>query len=101
MTWAVTTSETMQVGAVISSRSTVEIPLPTRNYIERTELAPGVVATANPSSMNSGQPTTGGGRPYVNGNRKEANNFQIDGLEMNDLGQPYLLPAKRGRHSGI
>ncbi|HVH70001.1 MAG TPA: carboxypeptidase-like regulatory domain-containing protein, partial [Candidatus Dormibacteraeota bacterium] len=78
-------TETMQVGSVISSRSTVEIPLATRNYIELTELAPGVLATTNPSSMNSGQRTSGGGRPYVNGNRKEANNFQLDGLDMNQI----------------
>ena len=78
-------TETMQLGSVISGRSTVEIPLATRNYIELTELAPGVLATTNPSSMNSGQRTTGGGRPYVNGNRKEANNFQLDGLDMNQI----------------
>lgn len=78
-------TETMQVGSVISSRSTVEIPLATRNYIELTELAPGVVATTNPASINSGQRTAGGGRPYVNGNRKEANNFQLDGLDMNQI----------------
>lgn len=78
-------TETMQVGSVISSRSTVEIPLATRNYIELTELAPGVVATTNPASMNNGQRTTSGGRPYVNGNRKEANNFQLDGLDMNQI----------------
>jgi len=78
-------TETMQLGSVISGRSTVQIPLATRNYIELTELAPGVLATTNPSSMNSGQRTTGGGRPYVNGNRKEANNFQLDGLDMNQI----------------
>src|SRR5438309_424602 len=78
-------TETMQLGSVISGRSTVEIPLATRNYSELTELAPGVLATTNPSSMNSGQRTTGGGRPYVNGNRKEANNFQLDGLDMNQI----------------
>ncbi len=27
--------------------------------------------------------TTGGGRPYVNGNREEANNFLLDGMDNN------------------
>ncbi len=74
-----------QVGSVISSNTNVNLPLSTRNFIELTGLAPGVVLTTNPASMTSGQRTGGGGRPYVNGNRKEANNFLLDGMDNNQI----------------
>jgi hypothetical protein len=75
-------TETTQVGSVISSQTIVNTPLITRNPIALTLLAPGVTAT-DPSSFNNGQRTTGGGRPYVNGNRKEGNNFLLDGVDNN------------------
>ncbi|MBM3749159.1 MAG: carboxypeptidase regulatory-like domain-containing protein, partial [Acidobacteria bacterium] len=75
-------TETTIVGSVISSNSIVNTPLMTRNFIALTLLAPGVTTT-NPSAFLSGQRTTGGGRPYVNGNRKEANNFLFDGVDNN------------------
>ncbi|WP_321474986.1 TonB-dependent receptor [uncultured Paludibaculum sp.] len=75
-------TDTTQVGAVISSQTIVNTPLISRNPIALTLLAAGVVAT-DPSSFNSGVRTAGGGRPYVNGNRKEANNFLLDGVDNN------------------
>lgn len=75
-------TDTTQVGAVISSQTIVNTPLISRNPIALTLLAAGVVAT-DPSSFNNGVRTTGGGRPYVNGNRKEANNFLLDGVDNN------------------
>lgn len=75
-------TETTQVGSVISSQTIVNTPLISRNPIALTLLAAGVVAT-DPNSFNSGVRTAGGGRPYVNGNRKEANNFLLDGVDNN------------------
>jgi hypothetical protein len=75
-------TETTQVGAVISPATIVNAPLITRNFIALTLLAPGVT-TPDPSSFISGLRTSGGGRPYVNGNRKEANNFLLDGIDNN------------------
>jgi hypothetical protein len=75
-------TETTQVGSVISGDTIVNTPLVTRNPIALTLLAPGVMAT-DPSSFNNGQRTAGGGRPYVNGNRKEGNNFLLDGVDNN------------------
>ena len=75
-------TETTIVGSVITSNSIVNTPLVSRNYISLTLLAPGVTTT-NPSAFNNGQRTAGGGRPYVNGNRKEANNFLLDGVDNN------------------
>jgi hypothetical protein len=76
------TTETTLVGSTISSNSIVNTPLITRNYISLTLLAPGVTTT-NPAAFGNGLRTTGGGRPYVNGNRKEANNFLLDGVDNN------------------
>ncbi len=75
-------TETTQVGSVISSRTIVNTPLISRNPIALTLLAPGVT-TPDPSSFNNGVRTSGGGRPYVNGNREEANNFLLDGVDNN------------------
>jgi hypothetical protein len=75
-------TETTQVGAVIAAETIVNTPLITRNPIALTLLAPGVT-TPNPSSFNNGVRTTGGGRPYVNGNREEGNNFLLDGVDNN------------------
>ena len=75
-------TETTQVGSVISSQTIVNTPLISRNPIALTLLAPGVT-TPNPSGFNNGVRTTGGGRPYVNGNREEANNFLLDGIDNN------------------
>lgn len=81
---AILQTETTQVGSVISSQTIVNAPLITRNPISLTLLAPGVT-TADPNSFNSGVRTAGGGRPYVNGNRKESNNFLLDGVDNNQI----------------
>lgn len=75
-------TDSTQVGSVISSKTIVNTPLISRNPIALTLLAPGVT-TPNPSGFNSGVRTAGGGRPYVNGNREEANNFLLDGVDNN------------------
>ena len=75
-------TDTMQIGSVISNVGS--LPLSTRNFIQLTLLTPGVI-TPNPASMGNGQRTSGGGRPYVNGNRKEANNFLLDGIDNNQV----------------
>jgi hypothetical protein len=83
-TGAILQTETTQVGSVINSQTITNAPLITRNPVSLTLLAAGVTAT-DPSSFNNGQRTTGGGRPYVNGNRKEANNFLLDGIDNNQI----------------
>src|SRR5260370_1328831 len=81
---AILQTETAQVGSVITPQTIVHTPLISRNAIALTLLAPGVT-TPDPNSFNSGIRTAGGGRPYVNGNRKEANNFLLDGVDNNQV----------------
>jgi hypothetical protein len=76
-------SENAQVGAVVSGNSNVNLPLNGRNFVQLTLLSPGST-TVDPTSFTNGQRTGAGGRPYVNGNREEANNFLLDGVDNNN-----------------
>ncbi len=75
-------TDTTQVGSVITSNTISNLPLISENPIALTLLTAGVT-TPDPSSFNNGVRSTGGGRPYVNGNREEANNFLLDGTDNN------------------
>jgi hypothetical protein len=75
-------TDTTQVGNTIASSQIDHTPLISRNPVALTLLTAGVT-TPDPSSFNSGQRAAGGGRPYVNGNRKESNNFLLDGVDNN------------------
>jgi hypothetical protein len=80
-------TEDAQVGSVMDSNSITGLALKSRNYIALTLLTPGVVTT-DPSTFDYGSQTTqgannGGGRPYINGNREEDNNFLLDGVDNN------------------
>ncbi len=75
-------TDTTQVGAVIDSKTIQNMPLISRNPVALTLLTAGVT-TPDPNSFNSGLRSAGGGRPYVNGNREESNNFLLDGVDNN------------------
>jgi outer membrane receptor protein involved in Fe transport len=77
-------TDTMQVGLVTSSNFNENLPLATRNFIQLTLLTPGAT-TVDPSSFTNGQRTGGGGRPYINGNREEANDFLLNGIDNNQI----------------
>ena len=77
-------TESTQLGTVIDARTNTQLPLATRNYVQLTLLAPGAV-NPNPSSLTNGQTTTNGGRPYINGNREQTNNFLLDGMDNNQV----------------
>src|SRR2546425_6608863 len=78
-------TDTMQLGTVIQSQPVAALPLSTRYYVELTLLAPGSVHP-NPQEMSAGTGSGfGAGRPYINGNREQANNFLLDGLDNNQV----------------
>ena len=77
-------TEQTLVGQVIDSRTDTTLPLPTRNYVELTLLAPGTVHP-DLSTFENGFTTGNGGRPYVNGNREQADNFVLDGMDNNQV----------------
>ena len=72
------------MGQVIDERTNTTLPLATRNYVQLTLLTAGTVHP-DPSSFTNGQTTASSGRPYVNGNREQANNFILDGMDNNQV----------------
>jgi hypothetical protein len=78
-------TETSQVGVVVSAGTIDDTPLMSRNLMELTLLIPGVTAT-DPSTFNTGtRADASGGRPFVNGNREQSNNFMLDGVDVNQV----------------
>src|SRR5204862_3713990 len=75
-------TETATVGSVISGTTLSALPLNGRNTGQLSLLLPGVVSP-NPSTFTNIR-NFGGGRPYVNGNREQTNNYTIDGVDMNE-----------------
>jgi len=83
-------TETTQVDTVINAATNDNLPLASRNYVQLTLLAPGAVST-DPSSFSNGNNTGGyGGRPLINGNREQANNFMLDGMDNNQVSDNLL-----------
>jgi hypothetical protein len=75
-------TETTELGTHIDNVVTENIPLITGNYNELTLLTPGATST-NPGAFTSGQNTFQIGRPYINGNREQTNNYILDGIDNN------------------
>src|SRR5229473_2610689 len=75
-------TESAQTGAVITAKDAADLPVNGRNFTQLTLLVPGAV-TPNPGSF-TGPRQFGGGRPYVNGNREQSNNFLLDGVDINE-----------------
>jgi len=77
-------TDTTQLSTVIDSHTDVDLPLLSRNYIQLALLAPGSVHP-DPQTLTSGDNPWGAGRPYINGNREQANNFLLDGMDNNQV----------------
>jgi hypothetical protein len=83
-------TETTEVDTIIDARTNDNLPLATRNPVQLTLLSPGAV-TVDAASLNLGSNTAeGGGRPYINGNREQANNFLLDGIDNNQVSENRL-----------
>jgi len=76
---------TVSVGQLIDRRTVQEIPLNGRHFIDLGLLAPGSVTP--PQNGNLSAPTRGQGSQAMNtaGNREDTVNFQINGINFNDL----------------
>lgn len=75
-------TESTDLSTHIDHVVTENIPLITGNYNELTLLTPGATST-NPGAFTSGQNTFQIGRPYINGNREQTNNYILDGIDNN------------------
>jgi hypothetical protein len=72
------------MGTVLDARANVTLPLATRNYNQLTLLSPGAVSL-NPGSFTNSQASFQVGRPYINGNREQTNNYVLDGMDNNQI----------------
>jgi hypothetical protein len=72
------------MGTVLDARANVTLPLATRNYNQLTLLSPGAVSL-NPGSFTGSQASFQVGRPYINGNREQTNNYILDGIDNNQI----------------
>ena len=77
------TDETF-LGTVLDARANVTLPLATRNYNQLTLLSPGAVSL-NPGAFTGPQASFQVGRPYINGNREQTNNYILDGMDNNQI----------------
>ncbi len=75
---------TADVGAVIEGTQVRELPLNGRNFMELTQLQPGV--SANNGFQSRGKGLEGGSDFSVNGNPSTNNLFLVDGVNNNDVG---------------
>jgi hypothetical protein len=75
-------TDSTEISTHIDHVVTENIPLVTRNYGQLTLLTPGAVST-NPGAFTSGQNTFQVGRPYINGNREQTDNYILDGIDNN------------------
>ncbi len=75
-------TDSTQIDTVIDSRTNEALPLATRNFVQLTLLSAGSTTT-NPSEFTGAESSVGSGRPYINGNREQADNFLLDGIDDN------------------
>jgi hypothetical protein len=72
-------TETTEVSTIIDANTNVSLPLASRNYLQLTLLAPGVT-NVDPDGMRQATNMLNSGRPYINGNREQANEYLVDGI---------------------
>ena len=82
-------TESTEVSTVIDAQANVDLPLASRNYLQLTLLAPGVVSPS-PSGFANGQTTGQNARPAINGNRFTAVDYIIDGMDNNEMASNFI-----------
>jgi Carboxypeptidase regulatory-like domain len=83
-------TENAQVSNIVDAQTADNLPLATRNYVQLTLLSPGSISV-DPAGMNLGSNTAEeSGRPYINGNREQSNNFLLDGIDNNQASDNLL-----------
>ena len=71
-------TESTQVSTLIDSNTVTSVPLAGRNYLQLALLAPGTTNN-NPEGIRNPQNLDNSSRPFINGNREQANQYFLDG----------------------
>jgi hypothetical protein len=81
---------TMTVGQVIDRNTVQELPLNGRHFLDLTVLTPGGVVAPTSGSLTSPSRGLGANSFITAGNREDSVNFQINGVNLNDLSQNQI-----------
>jgi hypothetical protein len=83
-------SQTMTVGQVIDRQTVQEIPLNGRHFLDLTVLTPGGVVAPTAGSLTGASRGLGANSFITAGNREDSVNFQINGINLNDMSQNQI-----------
>lgn len=77
-------TESTATGDTVTSTKLTSLPLNGRNFASLLTLLPGVIVTNSAVTGSSYRYGGSGSRPQVNGNREQANNFVLDGVDITE-----------------
>jgi outer membrane receptor protein involved in Fe transport len=83
-------SETITVGQVIDKTTVQDLPLNGRHFLDLTVLTPGGVVADTAGSLTSPSRGLGANSFLTAGNREDSVNFQINGINLNDISQNQI-----------
>ena len=83
-------TQTMTVGQVIDRKTVQDIPLNGRHFLDLTVLTPGGVVAPTSGSLTSPSRGLGANSFITAGNREDSVNFQINGVNLNDISQNQI-----------
>jgi hypothetical protein len=83
-------AETITVGQVIDRTTVQELPLNGRHFLDLTVLTPGGVVAPTAGSLTSPSRGLGANSFITAGNREDSVNFQINGINLNDISQNQI-----------
>jgi Carboxypeptidase regulatory-like domain len=83
-------SQSITVGQVIDRNTVQELPLNGRHFLDLTVLTPGGVIAPTAGSLTSPSRGLGANSFITAGNREDSVNFQINGINLNDISQNQI-----------
>jgi hypothetical protein len=83
-------SSTITVGEVIDRTTVQELPLNGRHFLDLTVLTPGGVVAPTAGSLTAASRGLGANSFITAGNREDSVNFQINGINLNDISQNQI-----------
>jgi hypothetical protein len=83
-------AQTITVGQVIDNTAVQELPLNGRHFLDLTVLTPGGVVADTAGSLTSPSRGLGANSFLTAGNREDSVNFQINGINLNDMSQNQI-----------
>jgi hypothetical protein len=83
-------SETITVGQVIDRTTVQELPLNGRHFLDLTVLTPGGVVAPTSGSLTTPSRGLGANSFITAGNREDSVNFEINGINLNDISQNQI-----------